>query len=321
MGYECFPSIRASGSYCVTVSFRFPTREQPFMLPFPDIDPVLIQIGPFAIRWYALAYIVGLLLAWWYILRLVRSPSLWMGTPFNGKPQVTADHIGDLFVWAAVGVILGGRIGYVLFYGLVYETEKFLGEPWRILAAWEGGMSFHGGAIGVALAVILFARRRGIDMVALGDLVAVAAPIGLFLGRIANFINGELYGKITDVPWSFQFPAAAIRAPDGTVLSNPGRHPSQLYEAFLEGIVLFLILHFMVARFGALRRPGLVIAAFWIGYAVFRILVEVFFRDSGQLVFGGLVTMGTLLSLFMLGVGALFTWYALYRKGPALLTP
>jgi phosphatidylglycerol:prolipoprotein diacylglycerol transferase len=244
-----------------------------------------------------------------------------MGTPFNGKPQVTADHIGDLFVWAAVGVILGGRIGYVLFYGLVYETEKFLGEPWRILAAWEGGMSFHGGAIGVALAVILFARRRGIDMVALGDLVAVAAPIGLFLGRIANFINGELYGKITDVPWSFQFPAAAIRAPDGTVLSNPGRHPSQLYEAFLEGIVLFLILHFMVARFGALRRPGLVIAAFWIGYAVFRILVEVFFRDSGQLVFGGLVTMGTLLSLFMLGVGALFTWYALYRKGPALLTP
>jgi phosphatidylglycerol:prolipoprotein diacylglycerol transferase len=149
----------------------------------------------------------------------------------------------------------------------------------------------------------------------------VAAPIGLFFGRIANFINGELYGKITDVPWAFQFPAAAIRAPDGTVLSNPARHPSQLYEAALEGLVLFLILHLMVSRFGALQRPGLVIAVFWAGYALFRILVEVLFRDSGQLVFGGLLTMGTLLSLFMLGVSAFFAWYAVYRRGPALLTP
>jgi phosphatidylglycerol:prolipoprotein diacylglycerol transferase len=291
------------------------------MLPFPDIDPVLIQIGPFAIRWYALAYIVGLLGAWWYMVRLLRMNRLWSGAPFNGAPQATADHIGDLFVWAAVGVIIGGRVGYVLFYGLVYETERFIGEPWRILAAWEGGMSFHGGALGVVAAVILFARRNKLDMVALGDLVAVAAPIGLFFGRIANFINGELYGKITDVPWAFQFPAAAIRAPDGTVLSNPARHPSQLYEAALEGLVLFLILHLMVSRFGALQRPGLVIAVFWAGYALFRILVELLFRDSGQLVFGGLLTMGTLLSLFMLGVSAFFAWYAVYRRGPALLTP
>lgn len=291
------------------------------MLPFPDIDPVAIQIGPLAIRWYALAFVAGLLGAWWYMVRLVRTPRLWAAAPFAGKPQVTADQIGDLFVWAAVGVMLGGRLGYVLFYGLVYETERFLSAPWRIFAAWEGGMSFHGGAIGVVIAVILFARRNRIDMVALGDLVAVAAPIGLFFGRCANFINGELYGKISSVPWAMQFPAAAIRAFDGTVLSNPPRHPSQLYEAALEGVLLFLILHLMITRFGALRKPGLVIAVFWIGYALFRILVEVFFRDSNQLVFGGAVTMGSLLSFLMLAFGGFFAWYALYRKGPALLTP
>jgi phosphatidylglycerol:prolipoprotein diacylglycerol transferase len=291
------------------------------MLPFPDIDPVLIQIGPFAIRWYAVAYIVGLLGAWWYILRLVRTTRLWAGAPFNGAPQATVDHIGDLFVWATVGVIAGGRLGYVLFYGLVYETDRYLAEPWKVFAAWEGGMSFHGGALGVVVAIILFARRNRIDMVALGDLVAAAAPIGLFFGRLANFINGELYGKITDVPWSFQFPTAAIRAADGSVISNPPRHPSQLYEAALEGLVLFAILHIMITRLGALRRPGLVIAVFWIGYGVFRSLVEIFFRDSNQLVFGGAMTMGTLLSIFMLGVGGFFAWYALYRKGPALLAP
>lgn len=291
------------------------------MLPFPDIDPVLIQIGPLAIRWYALAYIAGLLGAWWYILRLIRLPRLWAEEPFNGKPQANEDTIGDLFVWASVGVILGGRIGYVLFYGLVYETDRFLSQPWLVFAAWEGGMSFHGGALGVVAAIILFARRNRIDMVAIGDLVAAAAPVGLFFGRVANFINGELYGKVTDVPWSFQFPAAAIRAADGTVISNPPRHPSQLYEAALEGLVLFVVLYVMITRFGALRRPGLVIAAFWIGYGVFRSVVEIFFRDSNQLVFGGAMTMGTLLSLFMLGIGGFFAWYALYRKGPRLLVP
>ena len=291
-----------------------------FVIPFPEIDPVLIQIGPFAIRWYALAYVAGLLGAWWYILRLLKTQRLWSGVPFNGAPQANSDHIGDLFVWAAIGVIAGGRLGYVLFYGLIYETDHFLGSPWKIFAAWEGGMSFHGGALGVVVAIILFARRKKLDIVALGDLVAVAAPIGLFFGRLANFINGELYGKITDVPWGVEFPAAAIRAVDGTVLSNPARHPSQLYEAALEGVLLFAILHILVHRFNALSRPGLVIAVFWIGYGLVRSIVEIFFRDSNQLVFGGALTMGTLLSMGMFVFGGFFIWYAFYRKGPRLLT-
>lgn len=285
-----------------------------FAIPFPSIDPVLIQVGPFAVRWYALAYIAGLLLGWWYILRLLRMERLWTGAPFNGKPQVTADHIGDLFVWATVGVILGGRIGYVLFYGLIYEFDHFAAAPWRVFAAWEGGMSFHGGAIGVVLAIVLFARRNKIDMVPLGDLVAAATPIGLFLGRVANFVNGELWGKPTDVPWAFRFP---YRDQTGALQFTVPRHPSQLYEAVLEGVVLFTILYVLIHRFGALRRPGLTIAVFWVGYGFFRTIVELFFRDSSlQMV--GPISMGTLLSLLMFGFGGFFFWYALYRKGPAL---
>jgi phosphatidylglycerol:prolipoprotein diacylglycerol transferase len=277
-------------------------------LQFPDFDPVLIQIGPFAIRWYALAYIAGLLGGWWFILRLLKSQSLWDGPPFNGKPQATADHIGDLFVWAALGVILGGRLGYVFFYGLIYETEHFTSAPWRVFAAWEGGMSFHGGAIGVVLAIILFARAKKLDMVALGDLVAAATPIGLFFGRIANFVNGELWGKASTVSWAMVFPNDPKQVP---------RHPSQLYEAALEGIVLFVILYVMIYRFNALRRPGLVIAVFWAGYGFFRILVEEFFRENAHQSLG-FVSMGTLLSLAMFAFAGVFVWYSLYRKGPAL---
>jgi phosphatidylglycerol:prolipoprotein diacylglycerol transferase len=291
------------------------------VIPFPEIDPVLIQIGPIAIRWYALSYIAGLLGAWWFILKVIRTPRLWAGAPFNGKPQATSDHIGDLFVWAALGVIIGGRLGYILFYGLIYEWDKFSAEPWKIFYTWEGGMSFHGGAIGVVLAIILFARRSKLDMVALGDLVAVAAPIGLFFGRIANFANGELWGKVTNVPWAMVFPSAAIRATDGTVLSNPPRHPSQLYEAGLEGVLLFVILVVLVYRFDALKRPGLCIAVMWCGYAVFRAFVEVFFRENAhQSLLGGMISMGTLLSFLMVAFAGFFFWYALYRKGPALQT-
>lgn len=287
-----------------------------FSISFPSIDPVLIQVGPLAIRWYALAYIAGLLGAWWYILRLLKTESLWSKLPFQGKAQASADQIGDLFVWAALGVILGGRFGYVLFYGLIYETDHFVAAPWRIFFAWEGGMSFHGGALGVVLAIILFARRRNLDIVALGDLVAVGAPIGLFFGRLANFINGELWGKPSDVAWAMVFP----HAPAIEGLGNVPRHPSQLYEAALEGLVLFIVLHILVHRFNALRRPGLMIAAFWAGYGFFRIAVEVFFRDSDQLVFGGVLTMGSLLSIFMFVFAGFFFWYSLFRKGPALLT-
>lgn len=278
-------------------------------IPFPQIDPVLIQIGPVAIRWYALAYIAGLLLAWLYILRVLKVERLWGGPPFNGKPQVTADHIGDLFVWAALGVIVGGRLGYVLFYGLIYETDHFVSAPWRIFAAWEGGMSFHGGAIGVVLAIIIFARVKKLDMVALGDLVAAATPIGLFFGRVANFVNGELWGKPSDLPWAMVFPHA----------DSLPRHPSQLYEAGLEGVALFLILYAMTFRFNSLRRPGLNIAIFWAGYGLFRTIVEVFFRENAhQSLLGGAISMGTLLSLLMWAFAGFFFWYALYRKGPAL---
>jgi len=281
-------------------------------ITFPQIDPVLIQIGPLAIRWYALSYIAGLLGAWWFVLRLLKTERLWTGLPFNGKPQVTADHIGDLFVWAALGVILGGRLGYVLFYGLIYETDHFLSAPWKIFAAWEGGMSFHGGAIGVVLAIVFFARAKKIDMVALGDLVAAAAPIGLFFGRIANFINGELWGKPSDLPWAMVFPSGG----------DMPRHPSQLYEAGLEGIVLFAVLALLTLRFDSLRKPGLNIAVFWAGYGLFRTIVELFFRENAhQSLFGGVVSMGTLLSLLMWVFAGFFFWYSLFRKGPALQTP
>lgn len=281
-------------------------------IAFPQIDPVLIQLGPVAIRWYALSYIAGLLGAWWFILRLLKTDRLWAGAPFNGKPQVTADHIGDLFVWAALGVIAGGRLGYVFFYGLIYEFDHFASAPWKIFYAWEGGMSFHGGALGVVIAIILFARSKKLDMVALGDLVAVAAPIGLFFGRIANFVNGELWGKPSDVAWAMVFPHDPTQLP---------RHPSQLYEAGLEGLVLFGILAFLTLRFDSLRKPGLNIAVFWAGYGVFRTVVEFFFRENAhQSLFGGLVSMGTVLSLLMFAFAGFFFWYALYRKGPALQT-
>jgi phosphatidylglycerol:prolipoprotein diacylglycerol transferase len=236
---------------------------------------------------------------------------LWAGPPFGGKPQVTPDHIGDLFVWAAIGVIVGGRLGYVLFYGLIYETDHFLSAPWRIFAAWEGGMSFHGGAIGVVLAIVFFARAKRLDMVALGDLVAAATPIGLFFGRIANFVNGELWGKPTNVPWAMVFPHADTQP----------RHPSQLYEAGLEGILLFTILYVMMFHFNSLKRPGLNIAVFWAGYGLFRMIVEVFFRENAhQSLLGGAIAMGTVLSLLMWVFAGVFFWYALYRKGPALQT-
>jgi phosphatidylglycerol:prolipoprotein diacylglycerol transferase len=277
------------------------------VIPFPQIDPVLIAIGPIAIRWYALAYVAGLLLGWWYLVRLLKIERLWADPPFNGKRPITAEGVGDLFVWTALGVILGGRLGYVLFYGLVYNTQYFLDNPLRIFYAWEGGMSFHGGLIGVVLAIIIYARRVGTDMVALGDLVAAVTPIGIFFGRMANFINGELWGKPTSVPWAMVFPHADL-AP---------RHPSQLYEAALEGILLFAILNLMIFRYGALRKPGLVIAAFFAGYGFFRIIVEAFFRDSDQLLFGGPVTMGQVLSLPMWIVAGFFLWYAIYRERAA----
>lgn len=280
-------------------------------LPFPAIDPVIFQIGPLAIRWYALAYIAGLLLGWWYVLRLVADERLWVGETFVRKPPATREEIGDLIVWITVGVILGGRLGFVLIYGTLYcglwhgpacggLPQAYLDDPLKIVAAWEGGMSFHGGLIGVVLAMILFCRRRKLNLLAIADLIAAATPIGIFFGRIANFINGELWGKVSDAPWAMVFPGAE---PAGVA-----RHPSQLYEAGLEGALLFLILRVAMVDFGIHRRPGLVVAWFLAGYGTFRFFAE-FFRDSESKLYDWF-SMGQALSLLMWAAAACVFWYA-----------
>ncbi len=195
-----------------------------FVIPFPAIDPVAVEIGPFAIRWYALAYVTALLFAWWYMLQLVKRDRLW-GTGAAAQAPLERRDIDDVIVWATLGVVLGGRIGYVLFYNLPHYIQF----PAEAFMVWQGGMSFHGGFIGVCIAIILFTRSRGIPLSSLADLAAASTPVGLCLGRIANFINGELWGRPADVPWAMVFPFAGPQP----------RHPSQLYEAALEGIVLF----------------------------------------------------------------------------------
>lgn len=262
-------------------------------LPFPNIDPVLISIGPLAIRWYALAYIFGIVFGWIYARATIRNTRLWAG----GKPPMTVTDYDDFVVWVTLGIILGGRIGYVLFYNLPH----FAAHPLEIFQLWGGGMSFHGGFAGCVLAVVLFAWKRNIPVLSLGDLTCAAGPIGLFLGRLANFVNGELWGRTTDVPWAFVFPHAGPLP----------RHPSQLYEAALEGLVLFTVLALFV-RGGALKRPGLVVGVFAIGYALARSFCELFREPDAQLGFlwGGL-TMGMLLSIPLLLAGIGFVIYAL----------
>jgi len=269
-------------------------------LPFPNFDPVLIQLGPFAIRWYALAYIAGILIGWVYARALIRNDRLWGGP----APITTADY-DDFIVWVTLGIILGGRIGYVLFY----NPEYFTAHPLEALQLWKGGMSFHGGFTGCIAAVVLFARSRGIPVLSLGDVTCAVGPIGLFLGRLANFVNGELWGRPADVPWAMVFPSGGPLP----------RHPSQLYEAALEGLVLFVVLGLLV-RAGALKRPGLIIGAFAIGYSLTRSFCELFREPDAQLGFlwGGL-TMGMLLSLPLLLFGVALIVIALRR--PPLSAP
>lgn len=301
------------------------------VIPFPNIDPVLIHIyGPISIRWYALSYIAGLLLGWWYVLTLLRNKTLWEGAPFQGKAPATADHIGDLFVWITLGVIIGGRLGFVLFYGVLYcgfagdaaracggLPGDYLTNPIRIIAAWEGGMSFHGGLLGVVTAVWLFCRNRKLNLYAVADLIAAATPIGLFFGRIANFINGELWGKVTDVPWGMVFCNDVIRAANfgQCPAGDMPRHPSQLYEALLEGVVLFLVLRFGMTTLKIHKRPGSVIAWFLLFYGLFRFAVE-FFRDSESVIYGWF-SMGQALSLPMWAAAAYFLWHAAQRPAKA----
>jgi phosphatidylglycerol:prolipoprotein diacylglycerol transferase len=272
-----------------------------FVIPFPAFDPVLVHLGPLAIRWYALAYIFGILLGWAYARALIRNGALW-----GGKAPMTVADFDDFILWVTLGIILGGRIGYVLFYNLPH----FIAHPIEIFQLWHGGMSFHGGFTGCVLAVVLFARRRHIPVFSLGDVTCAVGPIGLFLGRIANFINGELWGRPTDVPWAMVFPGG------GPV----PRHPSQLYEAGLEGLLLLGVLAVLI-RLGALKRPGVIVGSFAVVYALARTFAEFFREPDAQLGFlwGGL-TMGMLLCvpLFLFGVG-LIVWAL--RRPPLAQAP
>lgn len=259
-------------------------------MPFPHINPIALQIGPLAIHWYGLAYVVGIL-GWWQY-------SLWLTKKFTLIDRKTVD---DFLAWAIVGVIVGGRLGFVLFY----KPEQYLHNPLEIFQVWKGGMAFHGGLLGVVIATAIFTYRRGLAFLDFGDLAVCGIPIGLFFGRLANFINAELYGRVTDVSWGVIFP-------NGGPLP---RHPSQLYEAFLEGFVLFIIL-----SYGALftkwpKRQGLLTGIFLTGYGVARILVECFREPDAFLGYlGGYYTMGQILSLPVLGAGLILIVRALYRK-------
>ncbi len=258
-----------------------------FAIPFPAIDPTLVQIGPFAIRWYALAYIVGIIIGWRIARRLVvRTPQV-----------ATPEQVDDFITWVTLGIVLGGRLGYVLFYRPGY----YLTAPWEALYLWHGGMSFHGGALGVILACWLFARHNKLDWVAFADRIVCVVPIGLFLGRCANFVNGELWGRVSDVPWAMVFPGGGPEP----------RHPSQLYQATLEGIVLFSVLMWLCGKPWVRARPGVLSGAFLAGYGVARIIGEFFRQPDAHLGFlwAG-ATMGQLLSFPMVLVGAWLIWRA-----------
>ncbi|MBR1144740.1 prolipoprotein diacylglyceryl transferase [Bradyrhizobium sp. AUGA SZCCT0431] len=274
----------------------------PFLtIAFPEIDPVAISIGPIAIRWYALAYIGGIVLGWLYARSLVKNEKLW-----GGPAPITLLQLDDFILWVTIGIIVGGRAGYVLFYNPAFFAQ----HPAQIFVLWNGGMSFHGGFLGCVAAVMLFCRKNGIPILSLGDITTGVGPIGLFLGRLANFIKGELWGRPADssVPWAMVFP-------DGGPLP---RHPSQLYEAALEGLLLFAVLAVMI-RMGALKRPGLILGSFIAIYAIARIISELFREPDPQLGFlwGGL-TMGMLLSVPMIIAGAILMVMA-WRKAPVHL--
>ncbi|MEP3441906.1 MAG: prolipoprotein diacylglyceryl transferase [Sulfitobacter sp.] len=282
-------------------------------IPFPDISPEIFSINlfgmSFALRWYALAYIAGILLGWRLVVRAAKTPRLWRGE----QPVMTPVQIEDLLTWVILGVILGGRLGYVLFY----QPGFYLSNPAQILRVWEGGMSFHGGALGVIIAAFLYTGRYNIPRISAGDLVALGIFPGLLLGRLANFINAELWGRPTDLPWGVAFPTEAAQyCPD--VVGICARHPSQLYEAALEGAILGAILVWLAWRRGAFKTPGLLMGTFLAGYGVARFLVEFVRQPDAQFVTvgnplglalqsGGYgLTMGQVLCVPMIAVGLFF---------------
>lgn len=276
-------------------------------IPFPDIAPEIftIPIGgmEFSLRWYALAYIVGLILGWRLVVALLKRPALWGGTP----PMAPA-RVEDLLTWVIFGVIIGGRLGFVLFY----QPGYYLANPLDILKIWEGGMAFHGGFLGVVVAAWIWAGRNGVAPLNLADALAAAAPIGLLFGRLANFINAELWGHPTTIPWGVAFPGAGQDCPG--VIGICARHPSQLYEAGLEGLLLGAVILFGIWRRGWLQRPGTALGVFLAGYGAARFLVEFFRVADGQFITpdnprGAVLlamSMGQLLSLPMIALGLWF---------------
>ncbi|MFN0113346.1 MAG: prolipoprotein diacylglyceryl transferase [Paracoccaceae bacterium] len=287
-------------------------------LPFPDIGPAVFTIrlfdAEFSLRWYALAYIAGLILAWRIVVALMRRPALWPDDRAPMRPEA----VEELLTWVILGVVLGGRLGFVLFY----QPAHYLAHPQDILRVWEGGMSFHGGFLGVVVAGVLYCRKHRLPVIRLADAVSLATPPGLFLGRLANFVNAELWGRPTDLPWGVVFPGAAAQACPGVEPGLCARHPSQLYEAGLEGLALGLLL-FLLVRAGGLKAPGRITGAFLAGYGLARIFVEFFRQADAQFisadnplghVLGGAaagLSMGQLLSVPMVLAGL---WLALRAR-------
>jgi phosphatidylglycerol:prolipoprotein diacylglycerol transferase len=271
------------------------------VVSFPAIDPIAFSIGPLSVHWYGLAYVAGILIGWLVARDLLRRPKLWP----NGTPPATVEQIDDFILWVAIGIVAGGRIGYILFY----DFAAVAANPVRAIEVWNGGMSFHGGFLGATLAMVFFARKHLVPLWSLFDIVASVAPLGIFFGRIANFINGELWGRPSDVPWAMAFPTGGPFP----------RHPSQLYEAALEGMLLFLLLQILARAFGALRHPGRITGVFVTLYAAARIFVEFFREPDVQIgyLFGGWLTMGMVLSLPMALVGLwILAWSGRAARAP-----
>ena len=297
-------------------------------MPFPEFDPVLIHLGPLPIRWYALAYVAGIVLGWIYAARILKSDRVWA----PGKPPLAGPQLDDLILWITLGIILGGRFGYALFYKPVMFAQLFtganLGERFELFQLWIGGMSFHGGMLGCTLAVLIYAWRTKSNALSIGDMALAAAPIGLFFGRLANFINGELWGRPTDAAWAINFCNNRAREMYGQtcevmtqagLIVGPGdvaRHPSQLYEAGLEGLLLFIVLGLAVWKWRLLSKPGYVTGLFLVGYGLSRALLETVRQpDAGMENFPLGLTMGMMLSIPMIAVGA-WLIYRAWKRPP-----
>lgn len=288
-------------------------------LRLPEIDPVLLSLGPVSVRWYALAYVAGIVLGWLYAGRLLKKAELWP----NNQAPVTADQLDDLVLWLTGGIILGGRLGYVL----AYDASVIWKDTLQVFQIWNGGMSFHGGFLGVLVASVLWCRAQKFTLpqaLNLGDVLAMAAPIGLFLGRVANFVNGELWGRPTDAPWGMVFCNSHIEQQYGYCPAGEvARHPSQLYEALGEGLLLFGLTWFLAFRLRKLQKPGLIMGVFIAGYGLIRILLESVRNPDAQMLpfFKDVVTMGTLLSIPMVAGGAWLIWRAVKAADVAPYRP